>query len=102
MVVIDWVNVASLVISFLLLMGGAFYAYRIMAYLGRVWWWYLFILSFMVVAVRRLTSLAIEFNLAPALTGDVALFDRVVIPLLNSLLLFIGVYELHRRLKRKL
>ncbi len=81
---------------------AAWYAYRVMRLIGIARFWILVVVALLLMTVRRLTALAIEAGAVPALTAWVASLDRLVLPLVISVCLLLGMYELFYRLRQKI
>lgn len=99
---VDWYNVFGLAASMLLSIVTIWYANRITDLVGKARWWYALILALLMIVLRRLTSIVIELGIVAPLNGPVAFLDRVALPGLVSLFLFLGIYGLYKRLKVKL
>ncbi len=95
----DLLVIALDIIQILLQLGAAWFAYRIIGLMGGSLFWILVVVAFLLQAVRRVTALALDAGV-PTLTGELAFVDRTALPFLISVFLLLGMYELHRRLKK--
>lgn len=98
----DSLSISLGVLQIVLQLVAAWYAYKVLRFMGAARFWLLIILALVLMSLRRLTVLVTELGLAPALTGELAFIDRFVLPFLISIFLVLGLYELHQRLSKKL
>jgi len=75
-------------------LGAVYLAYRLTKVTGSFLGWSLIIAALILMTVRRVTALVIEVGAMPSLAGSVAFTDRVLLPLVISILLLIAMYNL--------
>lgn len=75
---------------------AAVYAYKIYAYNRLNRGWVAMIFALILMTLRRITALLIEFKLFSNFDGWLAYTDRIVLPSLISILLFIGLYVMFK------
>lgn len=99
---VDQLSASIGIAQIVLQLGAAWYAFKIKGLMGDARFWSLVIIALLLMTLRRVTASAIEFSLMPNLTGWIAILDRLVLPFLISLFLLLGLYELNRKLGRKM
>lgn len=88
------------VVQIILQLGAAYFAYKLVKLTGMFRAWVLVITAFILMAFRRTTALLITMGAVPELTGAVGIFDRLILPLIISICLITGMYELFKMFLR--
>ena len=94
-------NVVISMLQIVLQVVAAFFAYKIGKFTNIDRYWYLIVLAFLLMAIRKVTAIFITLNILPGLEGTIGIVDSVYLPLFISLSLTIGIYSLFRRLKNE-
>ncbi len=83
------------IISIVLQLTAAYFAYKLIRITGVFRAWTLIIIVLLLMALRRITALITE------LTGALGFIDRFVLPLIISICLLWAMYDLLRLFKKK-
>jgi hypothetical protein len=82
------------VISIVLQIIAAYFAYKLIKITGAFRAWTLIIVALILMTLRRITALMITVGAVQPLRGTVSSIDRLLLPLLISILLVWGMYDL--------
>lgn len=88
-------------ISIALQIVAAYFAYRLIRITGAFRAWTLIILALILMTLRRVTAQLITWGYLQQLTGSIGITDRLVLPLLISIFLVWGMYDLLNLFKKK-
>jgi len=77
-------------------LGAAYFAYKLIKMTGTFRAWVLVIIAFVLMAFRRTTALLITMGTIPELIGTIGMVDRLALPLVISICLIWGMYELFK------
>lgn len=99
---VDVVTLSLGVAQILLQLGAVYLAYRLTRITGAFLAWSLLIIALILMTLRRVTALMIEMGSIPALVGSIAFIDRILLPLVISILLLLTMYGLVRTFERQL
>ena len=87
------------IVSIILQIIAAYFAYQLIKITGAFRAWILIISALIVMTIRRITAELITTGYISALTGTAAWIDRIILPLVISILLVFGMYDLLRLFK---
>jgi hypothetical protein len=84
------------ILSIVLQVIAAYFAYQLIKITGAFRAWTLIIMALILMTLRRITALLITAEVLPKLTGTMNVVDRLVLPFLISVFLVWGMYDLLR------
>ena len=89
------------IISIVLQIAAAYFACKLIRITGTFRAWILIILALILMTLRRITAQLITWGYLQQLTGSIGIIDRLVLPLLISIFLVLGMYDLLKLFKEQ-
>lgn len=89
------------IVQIILQLAAAYFAYKLIKITGTFNAWMLIVIGLFIMALRRITAQLITMNIIPSLEGTIGLMDRLLLPLIISVCMMMGMYELYRIFKRR-
>jgi hypothetical protein len=89
-------SLAQIVIQFI----AAYFSYKIYLFNRGNYGWISVTIALVLMSFRRITVLVLGFNYMPAFSGLISSLDKLVLPSLISILLFIGLWSMLKDFER--
>ncbi len=86
--ILSWFGVLQILIQFV----AVYYSYRIFSFNRLNKGWLAMTVALFLMTFRRITALLIEMNFLSSFNGWVAAMDRIILPTLISIFLFVGLF----------